>query len=471
MNVLNKSNDMSKNTMWGGRFVLGPSEIMKKINASINFDKKLYKYDIFGSKIHANMLEKQGIIEKNDNEAIQKGLTEIEKMIDEEKFEFSESLEDIHMNIENKLKDLIGMPSGKLHTARSRNDQVAVDFKLYVRDAIDNLINLLKNLENEIILQAEKNIDVMLPGCTHLQVAQPTTFGHHLMAYFEMFLRDIKRLKSAREIMNECPLGCCALCGTPFDIDREYTAKNLNFIAPNRNSLDGISDRDFALELMSCISIISVHLSRFAEECTIWVSKPYDYIKIPEQYTSGSSIMPQKKNPDACELIRGKAGRIFADLQTLLIVMKGLPLAYQKDMQEDKEPVFDSVENIILCIQATTDIIKDLVINKENMLKALNQGFPNATDLADYLVKKLNIPFREAHNITGLLVKLAEDKNLVLENLTLNDMRSICKEIKEDIFESIKMENSLNSRNSFGGTSPVRVKEAIIKAKEILLSL
>lgn len=454
--------------MWGGRFVLGPTEIMEKINASIDFDKKLYKYDIQGSKVHANMLERQKIISKTDNKAIQKGLNEIEKLIDNGKFEFSRSLEDIHMNIESKLKELIGEPAGKLHTARSRNDQVALDFKLYVRNAIDNLVELLKKLENEILIQAEKNFDVMLPGCTHLQVAQPTTFGHHLMAYFEMFLRDIKRLKNSRKIMNECPLGAAALCGTPYDIDRFYVAENLDFDCPTRNSLDSVSDRDFAIELLSNISIIAVHLSRFAEECIIWVSKPYNYVKLSEQYTTGSSIMPQKKNPDASELIKGKTGRIFGNLQALLVVMKGLPLAYAKDMQEDKEPVFDSVENILLCIQATTDIIKGLVVNKENMLKALNSGFPNATDLADYLVKELNIPFREAHHITGTIVKIAEDKGLALEELSLKDMQKVCKNIKQNVFEFIKMENSLNSRKSYGGTAPVRVKEAIKEAKKTL---
>lgn len=462
---------MSKNVMWGGRFILGPSEIMEKINASIDFDKKLYKQDILGSKVHAKMLAKQNIITKEDEKEIQEGLTKIEKMIEDNEFEFSASLEDVHMNVEAKLKELIGKAGGKLHTARSRNDQVALDFKLYVRDAIDNLLNLLFVLENTIIFKADEFKNVMLPGCTHLQVAQPTTFGHHLMAYFEMFLRDIKRLKNARNIMNESPLGACALCGTPFNIDRFFTAKELEFDCPTRNSLDSVSDRDFALELLSCISIISVHLSRFAEECIIWVSKPYNYVKIPEQYTSGSSIMPQKKNPDACELIRGKTGRIFGDLQALLVVMKGLPLAYQKDMQEDKEPVFDAVENIILCLQATNDIIKGIEVNKNNMFKALGQGFPNATDLADYLVKKLNIPFRDAHSISGQLVKKAEDKNVGLEELSLEEMQSVCKEINSDVYDAIKLENSLYSRKSYGGTSPDVVKNAIAEAKQLLLSL
>jgi argininosuccinate lyase len=459
------------NSMWGGRFTLKASEIMEKINASIGFDKNLYKYDILASKVHANMLAKQNIITENDNKLIQDGLDAIKSLIETGKFEYSLALEDVHMNVESKLKELIGDVAGKLHTARSRNDQVATDFKLYVREAIDNLVRLLKELEKEILTQAKKNIGTAFPGCTHLQVAQPTTFGHHLMAYFEMFLRDIKRLKNAREVMNECPLGCAALCGVSFNIDRDYTAKNLDFSIANRNSIDGVSDRDFAMELLADISIISTHLSRFAEECVIWVSKPYSYVVLPEQYTSGSSIMPQKKNPDACELIRGKSGRIFGDLQTLMVVMKGLPLAYQKDMQEDKEPVFDAVENIVLCIQATTDIIKGIIPNKDNMLRALNFGFPNATDLADYLVKKLDIPFRDAHRITGTIVKMAEEKGLALEDVDLLDMRKVCEKIENDVFDHIKIEISLNSRKSFGGTSPCMVEKAVEMAEGLMKDL
>ncbi|MDR0423181.1 MAG: argininosuccinate lyase [Rickettsiales bacterium] len=457
-----------KNKMWGGVFTFGPTEIMEKINASIDFDKKLYKYDIQGSKAHSEMLEKQKIITKEDNEKIQDGLTKIQKQIENNEFEFSATLEDIHLNIESKLKELIGDAGGRLHTARSRNDQIALDFKLYCRDAIDNLINLLKDLQKTILEQAEKNYNVSFPGCTHLQVAQPTTFGHHLLAYFEMFLRDMKRLKNNREIMNENPLGSAALCGTPFDIDRQYTSEKLGFREPTRNSLDSVSDRDFALELLFDISVISVHLSRFAEECIIWVSKPYNYIKMPEQYTSGSSIMPQKKNPDASELIKGKTGRIFGNLLALLTTMKGLPLAYCKDMQEDKEPVFDSVENIVLCIQATTDIIGGIEVNKENMRKALESGFPNATDLADYLVKRANIPFRDAHHITGQIVKLADEKSLGLENMTLEDLQSVSTEIKEDVFDYINIENSLNSRKSYGGTASSNVMKMVEKCKEIL---
>jgi argininosuccinate lyase len=454
--------------MWGGRFVLPPAEIMTRINASISFDKKLYRYDIRGSKVHAEMLAKQNIITADENKQIQNGLNAIEKLIDDGEFEFSDELEDIHMNVESKLKDLIGAPAGKLHTARSRNDQVVLDFKLYVRDTIDNLVDLLKDLENEILNKAESSYEIIFPGCTHLQVAQPTTFGHHLMAYFEMFLRDIKRLKNAKKVMNECPLGVAALAGTPFNIDRHYTAEKLEFDCPTRNSLDTVSDRDFAIELLACISIISMHLSRFAEECIIWTSKPYDYIKLPEQYTTGSSIMPQKKNPDASELIKGKTGRIFGDLQSLLVIMKGLPLTYAKDMQEDKEPVFDAVENIVLCIQVTADIIKGITINEYNMIKALNKGFPNATDLADYLVKKLGLPFREAHHITGEIVKIAEDKEVSLENLDLKTMQTVFNGIDGDVFEAINIKNSLNSRKSYGGTAPECVAREIKEGKNII---
>lgn len=324
------------NNMWGGRFNFAPNEIMEKINASIDFDKKLYKEDIQSSIVHCEMLAKQNIITKEESEKTINGLLEIKKDIENNNFEFSRSLEDIHMNIESKLKEKIGDVAGKLHTARSRNDQVALDCKLYVRNAIDSILDIIKELKITILGKAEENYNVLMAGCTHLQVAQPTTFGHHLLCYYEMILRDEKRFINARNIMNECPLGSAALCGTLFDIDRQYTAEKLGFDCPTRNSLDSVSDRDFALEFLSCIAILAVHLSRFAEECVIWTSQPYNYVILPEQYTTGSSIMPQKKNPDSCELIRGKTGRFFGNLIGLLTVMKGLPIAYQKDMQEDK---------------------------------------------------------------------------------------------------------------------------------------
>ncbi len=449
------------NNMWGGRFNFAPNEIMEKINASIDFDKKLYKEDIQGSIVHCEMLAKQNIITKEESEKIINGLLEIKKDIENNNFEFSRSLEDIHMNIESKLKEKIGDVAGKLHTARSRNDQVALDCKLYVRNAIDSILDIIKELKSTILDKAEENYNVLMAGCTHLQVAQPTTFGHHLLCYYEMILRDEKRFINARNIMNECPLGSAALCGTPFDIDRQYTAEKLGFDCPTRNSLDSVSDRDFALDFLSCISILAVHLSRFAEECVIWTSQPYNYVILPEQYTTGSSIMPQKKNPDSCELIRGKTGRFFGNLIGLLTVMKGLPIAYQKDMQEDKEFIFDSFENIVLCLQVVNNIIKDIKTNKERMKEALNKGFPNATDLADYLVKKLNIPFRESHKITGNIVKKAEELKSNLEDLSLDIMKEYCNLIDEDVYNFINIENSLNSRKSYGGTASENVKEMI----------
>ena len=449
------------NSMWGGRFSFSPSEIMEKINASIDYDQKLYQEDILGSTVHCKMLAKQGIIKEEEAEIIIKGLKQVEEEIKNKNFVFSKTLEDIHMNVEARLKEIVGDVGGKLHTGRSRNDQVALDCKLYVRNATDSLLILLEELNVAFLTKAEEYVDTIMPACTHLQVAQPTTFGHHLMAYYEMFLRDIKRLKNAREIMNECPLGAAALCGTPFNIDRDFTAKELGFDCPTRNSLDSVSDRDFAMEFLSNISIIAVHLSRFAEECVIWVSQPYGYIKLPEEYTTGSSIMPQKKNPDASELIRGKTGRIFGNLMGILTIMKGLPIAYQKDMQEDKEGMFDSFENIVLCIQSTTEMVKKVVANKDKMKLALNKGYPNATDLADYLVKKLNIPFRDAHHITGSIVKKAESLNLGLEELDLKIMQEFCKDIEQDIFEFINIENSLNARTSFGGTAVNNIKNII----------
>ena len=456
------------NSMWGGRFSLAPNEIMEKLNSSIDFDKKLYKEDIQGSIVHCKMLAKQGIIMEDEKNKIIDGLRQIKEEIESEKFIFSKALEDIHMNIENRLKEIVGDVGGKLHTARSRNDQVALDCKLYVRNAIDSILEIIKDLKKNILAKAEETYDVLMPACTHLQVAQPTTFGHHLLCYFEMFLRDEKRFKNTRNIMNECPLGAAALCGTPFNIDRQYTSNELGFNEPTRNSLDSVSDRDFAMEFLSCIAITAIHLSRFAEECVIWVSQPYGYIVLPEEYTTGSSIMPQKKNPDACELIRGKTGRFLGNLMAVLTIMKGLPIAYQKDMQEDKELIFDSFENILLCLQVTSDIIKKLKVNKGKMLQALNNGYPNATDLADYLVKKLNIPFREAHKITGNIVKKAEELNVSLDNLPLNIMQEYCNKIEEDIYKFINIENSLNNRKSYGGTAINNIKEMIKYYKEFI---
>jgi argininosuccinate lyase len=444
----------SSNKMWGGHFEYGPSEIMEKINASIDFDKKLYKQDIRGSIAHARMLGKTKILKKAEVDKIISGLQKIEKEIDSGNFTFKRELEDIHMNIESRLREMIGDVAGKLHTARSRNDQVALDFRLYCRDAADIILSELNQLKNALTKKANASKNIIMPGFTHLQVAQPITFSHHLNAYVEMISRDISRLKDCRERMNECPLGSAALAGTSFPIDRHMVAKELGFKSPTKNSLDTVSDRDFAIELVSCLNILSIHLSRFAEEIVIWCSQPFKFITLSDKFTTGSSIMPQKRNPDAAELVRAKVGRIFGSLATLTIILKGLPLAYSKDMQEDKEPTFDAIENIILCIKAATGMVDDMKVNKDNMRKLAASGYSTATDIADWLVKNLGTPFRDAHHITGRIVKLAESKNCRLDELSLKEIQSVEKKITADIFNVLSVESSVNSRTSFGGTSP-----------------
>ena len=456
------------NQMWGGRFESKPSDIMQKINQSIDFDKKLYKQDIVGSIAHATMIGEVGIITKDEAKKIINGLKEILSEIDSGKFKFRGDLEDIHMNIENRLSEIIGEVAGKLHTARSRNDQVATDFKLYIRDAIDSIDSLLKNLQLNLVKKAEDNINTIMPGFTHLQTAQPISFAHHLMAYFEMINRDRSRLLDARKRLNEMPLGSAALAGTSFPIDRFQTSKILGFDRPCANSLDGVSDRDFALEFAADLAILATHLSRFGEEIVIWMSKGFDFIKLSDAFTSGSSIMPQKKNPDAAELVRAKTGRIFGSLINLLTIIKGLPLAYSKDMQEDKEPIFDAVENITISILAISGMVADMEVKKENMLKMASAGFSTATDLADFLVKNLKMPFRKAHHVTGQIVKLAENKKCDLSDLSLKEMQKIEPKITKNIFEVLTVENSVNSRQSFGGTSPIVVREAIKQAKKLL---
>ncbi len=460
----------SSNKMWGGRFDAKPSEIMQEINQSISFDKKLYKQDIRGSKAHCEMLGKIGVLTKEEVKKITQGLDKIQKEIEEGKFNFKIELEDIHMNIESRLKEIIGDSAGRLHTARSRNDQVALDFRLFVRDEIQEIKSLILKLEENLVIKAEKNLDAILPGFTHLQVGQPVLFSHHLLAYFEMFKRDISRLDDLFERINECPLGSCAMAGTSFPIDREFVAKKLGFDKPTSNSMDSVSDRDFAVELLFCISLLSVHLSRFAEEIVIWMSKGFEFIKLSDAFTSGSSIMPQKKNPDAAELIRAKSGRIFGSLFTLLTVLKGLTLTYSKDMQEDKEPVFDAVENIKLCLLAMSGMISDMKINKDKMLKMAGSGYSTATDLADWLVQNLKMPFRDAHHVTGTIVKIAENKGIELHELKLSEMQKVEKKITKEIFKVLSVENSVASRTSFGGTSQVRVKEQITAAKKFLKS-
>jgi len=449
-----KASKQASNKMWGGHFDYGPSEIMVKINASIDFDKKLYKQDIAGSLAHCRMLGKQKIIKQPEAEKIIEGLKKIEQEIESGKFVFRQDLEDIHMNIENRLKEIIGDVAGKLHTGRSRNDQVALDFRLYVRDTITVVLKELGALRIALSKKALENTNTIMPGFTHLQVAQPITFAHHLNAYVEMILRDITRFEDCFERLNECPLGAAALAGTSYPIDRHMVAKELGFKAPTRNSLDTVSDRDFALEFMSCCNILAIHLSRFSEEIVIWCSQPFSFVKLSDKFTTGSSIMPQKRNPDAAELVRAKTGRILGDLTTLSVVMKGLPLAYSKDMQEDKEPTFDAAENIILCIKAVTGMVGDMQVNKDNMRKLAASGYSTATDIADWLVQNLGMAFRDAHHVTGRCVKIAEAKKCRLDELSLKDLQSIEKRITKDIFGVLSVENSVKSRRSFGGTSP-----------------
>jgi len=458
----------SANKMWGGRFDASPSQMMLEINQSISFDHKLYKQDIAGSIAHAQMLSAAKIISQPEAKKIIDGLKKIEKEIDGEKFIFKKELEDIHMNIESRLKEIIGDVAGKLHTARSRNDQVATDFRLFIRDEVDSIRQLLIDLEKNFVTKAEKNLDIIMPGFTHLQVAQPVLFSHHLLAYFEMFKRDISRLDDLRARMNECPLGACAMAGTSFPIDRFATAKSLGFARPTANSMDSVSDRDFAIEFLSCTSLIALHLSRFAEEIIIWMSKGFEFIKLSDAFTSGSSIMPQKKNPDAAELIRAKSGRIFGALFSLLTVIKGLPLTYSKDMQEDKEVVFDASTNIQLALRAMSGMVLDMSVNKEKMLAMSKTGYSTATDLADWLVKNLQIPFRNAHHITGTIVKMAEEKKLDLHQLKISDLQKVEKKISAKIFDVLSVENSVNSRISFGGTASSAVKSQITIAKKFL---
>jgi argininosuccinate lyase len=447
------------NKMWGGRFRSGPDAIMEEINASIGFDQRLFAQDIAGSKAHAAMLAAQGIISKADAAEIRKGLDAIAREIAEGTFTFSRALEDIHLNVESRLKELIGPPAGRLHTARSRNDQVAVDFRLYVRDTIDHLDAQLKDLQLALAEKAEAHAATIMPGFTHLQVAQPVTFGHHCLAYVEMLARDRSRLADARRRMNENPLGAAALAGTSFPIDRHATAKALGFDRPTRNSLDTVADRDFVLETLSACAICAVHLSRLAEEIVIWSTSQFRFVKLSDRFTTGSSIMPQKRNPDAAELVRAKPGRIIGALTALLTVMKGLPLTYSKDMQEDKEPAFDAFDNMSLAIAATAGMVRDLVPNAEEMRRAAAAGFSTATDLADWLVRTLKMPFREAHHVTGSLVALAETEGCDLPELPLKLMQSVEPRITRDVYKVLTVENSVASRTSYGGTAPKNVRK------------
>jgi argininosuccinate lyase len=459
---------MSANKMWGGRFAGGPSAIMEEINASIDFDKRLAKEDLAGSRAHARMLATAGIISKSDGEAILNGLDQIGKEIEAGTFVFKREFEDIHLNIEARLSDIAGEAAGRLHTARSRNDQVATDFRLWVRTAADRAMAGLTQLQRALVAQADAHADTIMPGFTHMQPAQPVTFGHHCLAYVEMFARDHGRFADARARMNESPLGAAALAGTPFAIDRKATAKELAFAQPMRNSLDAVSARDFALEYLAAASISATHLSRLAEEIVLWATPSFGFVKLSDAFTTGSSIMPQKRNPDAAELVRAKTGRILGSFVALSTVMKGLALAYAKDLQEDKEAVFAAADALDLSLAAMAGMVADLKAQPAAMRRAAEAGYPTATDLADWVVKNLQKPFREAHHIAGSIVKHAEDKGVALDQLPLAEMQAVEPGITKDVLPQLSLEASLNARISEGGTAPARVREQVAFWKEKL---
>ncbi len=448
-------------SMWGGRFSAKPADIMQAINVSIGVDKRLWAQDLAGSRAHCRMLAKQGIIQQADADAILGGLDVIEGEIKDGTFPFRDAYEDIHMNVEARLSELIGEPSGRLHTARSRNDQVATDFRLWVRDAADRTIEQLKDLQRALLDRAEQHAGDLMPGFTHLQTAQPVTLGHHLMAYVEMFGRDASRFADARKRMNENPLGAAALAGSPFPIDRHATAEALGFDRPMGNSLDAVSDRDFALESLAAASIAAGHLSRLAEEIVVWMTPMFGFITLPDDLTTGSSIMPQKRNPDAAELVRAKTGRINGALIALTTVMKGLPLAYSKDMQEDKPPVFEAFDALDLAITSMTAMISAFRPNTEKMAAAAGAGFSTATDLADWLVRELTLPFRQAHHVTGAAVKRAEQLGLDLGQLSIEELKSLDERIHEGVYAVLTPQASCSSRQSYGGTAPDQVRARI----------
>jgi len=458
----------TSNAMWGGRFASGPDALMEAINASIGFDQRLAPQDIAGSRAHAAMLAAQGIITDEDAEKIREGLLTVLSEIEAGDFAFSTALEDIHMNVEARLKEVIGEPAGRLHTGRSRNDQVATDFRLWVRDQADNAIAGLNSLIAALLDQAEAGADWVMPGFTHLQTAQPVTWGHHMMAYVEMFGRDVGRFADARARMNESPLGAAALAGTSFPIDREATAEALGFDRPMANSLDAVADRDFALEFLAAASISSMHLSRFAEELVIWSSAQFRFVTLSDRFSTGSSIMPQKKNPDAAELVRAKIGRILGATVGLFTVMKGLPLTYSKDMQEDKEQVFDAADNYLLALAAMDGMVRDMTGNKDALRTAASSGFSTATDLADWLVREAGLPFRDAHHVTGALVAKAEAKGCDLPDLGLDEMQSAHPDITSSVYDVLGVENSVRSRTSYGGTAPDQVRAQIARWRKKL---
>jgi len=452
---------------WGGRFETKPAELMTRINASIAFDKRLWREDIEASKAHAAMLRDQKIIPSDDAEAILKGLDQVAKEFERDGVPERVELEDIHMTVEHRLTELIGPAAGRLHTARSRNDQVATDFKLWTMRACESARRAIGELQDVLIARAEEHTETVMPGLTHLQVAQPVTLGHHLMAYNEMLARDYIRFLNAEVDMAECPLGAAALAGTGFPIDRHATAEALGFTSgPTENSLDSVSDRDFALDFLAATAFCSLHLSRLAEELIIWASPQVGFVKLSDEFSTGSSIMPQKRNPDAAELVRGHSGRIMGCLTSLMVTMKGLPLAYSKDMQDDKEPVFEACDLLMLSLEALAGMISTITFVPQRMRAAAEQGFSTATDLADWLVREADVPFREAHHITGRAVKLAEERGCKLDELTVEDLRAIDERIDERVFDILSVDASVRSRTSYGGTAPERVREQIAEAKE-----
>lgn len=455
------------NSAWGGRFQESTDAFVAAFTASVGFDQRLAQEDIAGSRAHAAMLVKQGVLSEADGEAIARGLDAIADEIARGEFVWDTALEDVHMNIEKRLTDRIGDAGKRLHTGRSRNDQVATDIRLYARAAIERILGEIRRLQTAIVTLAEGEVETIMPGFTHLQVAQPVTFGHHLMAWYEMLARDAGRFRDCRERLNQSPLGAAALAGTTYPIDRHMTAAALGFAAPCANSLDAVSDRDFAIECCAAAATLMMHLSRIAEELIIWNSAAYRFIELPDRFCTGSSIMPQKKNPDVPELVRGKTGRVYGHLVALLTLMKSQPLAYNKDNQEDKEPLFDTVNTVLACLRAFADMIPAIEANREAMYRAAGAGYSTATDLADYLVRR-GVAFRDAHEIVGRAVHLAIERHTTLDTLPLTDLQTLSPAIGEDVYESLTLEGSINARDHFGGTAPVQVKARIQQAKEKL---
>lgn len=467
MSDQSQPSDNSSHTLWGGRFSEPTDAFVQRFTASVDFDKRLYRHDITGSIAHARMLQQAGILEADECQAIVDGLTAIAEDIEAGRFQWSVELEDVHMNIESELTRRIGPTGKKLHTGRSRNDQVATDIRLYVRDEIDDIVARLQQLQHALLDLAEREADTIMPGFTHLQTAQPVTFGHHMLAWFEMLDRDYSRLLDCRKRLNVCPLGAAALAGTSFPIDRHFTARELGFDGPTRNSLDSVSDRDFAIELAACGSLIMTHLSRFSEELILWASAQFDFIDLPDRFCTGSSIMPQKKNPDVPELVRGKTGRVTGHLISLLTLMKSQPLAYNKDNQEDKEPLFDLIDTLKDCLKAYCDMVPALQTRKHNMLEAARKGYSTATDLADYLVKK-GMPFRDAHEVVGKSVAYAIQQEKDLGDLTLSELQRFAVEIEQDVFDVLSLTGSVNARNHIGGTAPAQVRAAVATCRQAL---